>query len=83
MTCEYVAKMAERRTGRWLRQPIDVVLPTRLFVRGARVLALLLPVVMVVVGLVGALVAAHAAERGAPPGARTLNQWIKSPLLYH
>ncbi len=20
---------------------------------------------------------------GAPPGARTLNQWVKSPLLYH
>lgn len=55
--------MVEQHTQRWLRQPIQVVLPTHLFVRGAKVLAVLIPVVMLMVGLVVALVSAHAAER--------------------
>ena len=74
--------MGEQRIYRWLRQPIEVTLPTRLFVRGAKVLAVLLPVVMLVVGLVVALVAAHAAERPSTEGIGTMGVELGAALWF-
>ncbi len=74
--------MAEQRTDRWLRQPIEVVLPTYLFVRGAKVLAVLIPAVMLVVGLVIALVSAHAAERPSTEGIGTMGVELGAALWF-
>lgn len=74
--------MVEQRTHRWLRQPIEVVLPTRLFVGGAKVLAVLIPVVMLVVGLVIALVSAHAAERSRTEGIGTMGVELGAALWF-
>ena len=74
--------MAEQQTDRWLRQPIEVVLPTRLFVGGAKVLTVLIPVVMLVVGLVIALVSAHAAERPSTEGIGTMGIELGAALWF-
>lgn len=74
--------MAEQQTDRWLRQPIEVVLPTRLFVGGAKVLAILIPVVMLVVGLVIALVSAQAAERSRTEGLGTMGVELGAALWF-
>ena len=74
--------MAEHRTDRWLQQPIEIVLPTRIFVRGAKVLAVLIPVVMLVVGFVVAVVSAHAAERPNTEGIGTMGVELGAALWF-
>ena len=74
--------MVEQRTERWLRQPIEVVLPTRLFVGGAKVLAVLIHLVMLVVGMVIALVSAHAAERSRTEGIGTMGVELGAALWF-
>ena len=74
--------MAAQRIEPWLRRPIHVVLPTHLFVRGARVLAVLIPSVMLLVGLVVALVSAHAAERPNTEGVGSMGIELGAALWF-